>query len=71
MGTRYRYTHLILIDVIIDFKVTNSPNCPEFYDTADFYEWPGTVEGCYCQTHVGVWQYQVVLRVFIYWHELL
>jgi hypothetical protein len=33
---------------IIDIKVEKTNNCPEGYHPLLTYQWPGSVDGCYC-----------------------
>ena len=38
--------------MIIEIKAISSYNCQEGYEPLMQYYWPGTTEGCLCQTEI-------------------
>lgn len=47
---------------IIDIKQVSSDNCPYGYTELINYYWPGTYDGCYCQTFVNNHASQYILK---------
>lgn len=51
---------------IIDIKVEKTNNCPEGYLPLVNYEWPGSVDGCYCSSNNNGYVFDFVLEVIMF-----
>lgn len=50
---------------VVDIKEVNTDNCPQGYKELISYYWPGTYDGCYCQTMVANHATEYIMQVLL------
>lgn len=56
---RYSHTHA---GYIIDIKAEKTNNCPEGYYPLVNYTWPGSLDGCYCNSNQNGYAFDFVMK---------
>jgi hypothetical protein len=47
---------------VIDIKAEKTNNCPEGYEPLLTYQWPGTVDGCFCTSNTNGFNFDFVME---------
>lgn len=47
---------------IVDIRQVKSDNCPQGFEQLIKYEWPGTIEGCYCHASINSYTTDYVMQ---------